>query len=534
VSVLAPSKDRCVINIHRSSAARVLHFGEGFLREKLPEGTRVLYPPPPLQAVKDTKAAIRYAIAHPEGSEPLFALLKPGMKVTIGIDDISLPLPPMRTPDVRQEILEVVLDQLAEYGVEDVHLIIAVSLHRRMTEDEIRRMVGPRVFRQYFPDRLYNHDAEDRPNLVKLGETPHKEPVWLSRRAAESDLVLYVNINLVPMDGGHKSVGVGLTCYETLRSHHTPQTILDSKSFMDPEKSALAKSCNRIGKIVNESVRVFTIETTINNDMFGGTPLAFLQKNEDEWHAGDELAFNVANAALQRIPRAAKRAFFMKVPASYGVTGVHAGSTEAVHVKTLENCFKQYSVPVQGSCDVLVSGVPYVCPYNVNSILNPLLVHCTALGYFYHMYRGKEPLLRKGGVIIVTHPLYDEFDPDVHPSYIEFFHRLLTETRDSKILEAKYEEKFAREPAYIHMYRTGKAYHPVHPFYMWYWGEAGRANAGKVIVVGAESKRSAEILGWDVVPTLDDALGEARAFLGKSSPDVTVLHHPPLLLADMK
>ncbi|HZU96224.1 MAG TPA: transcriptional regulator, partial [Planctomycetota bacterium] len=342
------------------------------------------------------------------------------------------------------------------------------------------------------------------------------------------------NLNLVPMDGGHKSVGVGLTCYETLRSHHNPKTILESWSFMDPDRSALAKSCNRIGKIVNQSVRVFTIETTINNDMFGTGPLSFLQKNEDDWNAADELAFKAANYALEKLPRAAKRAFFMKIPANYGVTGVHAGSTDAVHVKTLENCFKQYAVPVSGQADILVSGVPYVCPYNVNSILNPLLVHCTALGYFFNLYRGKEPLLRKGGVIIITHPLYDEFDPDVHPSYIEFFHRLLTETRDSKVLEHDYEERFAREPSYIHMFRTGKAYHPVHPFYMWYWGEAGRAHSGKVIVVGPESRRCAEILGWDVAPTLDDAFGEARAFLGKQNPQITVLHHPPILLADMK
>ena len=31
----------------------------------------------------------------------------------------------------------------------------------------------------------------------------------VNRRAAESDLLIYVNINFVPMDGGHKSVGTG-------------------------------------------------------------------------------------------------------------------------------------------------------------------------------------------------------------------------------------------------------------------------------------------------------------------------------------
>ena len=42
-----------------------------------------------------------------------------------------------------------------------------------------------------------------------LGKTDHGEEVLLSRRAAESDLLIYLNINLVPMDGGHKSVAVG-------------------------------------------------------------------------------------------------------------------------------------------------------------------------------------------------------------------------------------------------------------------------------------------------------------------------------------
>ena len=36
-----------------------------------------------------------------------------------------------------------------------------------------------------------------------------------------------------------------------------------------------------------------------------------------------------------------------------------------------------------------------------------------------------------------------------------------------------FEREFARNPTYIHMYRYGNAYHGVHPFYMWYWGEPG-------------------------------------------------------------
>jgi hypothetical protein len=199
-----------VVTLNRRSAPRLIPYGDDFMSEKLPAGTRVIYPPPPLDALPDPDAAIRYALLHPLNADPLFAQLNPNMRVTIAIDDISLPLPPMRRPDIRERLLNSVLQTLADYGVDDVHLIIATSLHRRMTESEIRRMVGERAFKQFWPERLYNFDAENRAEIVKMGKTDHGEEVWLSRRAAESDLVLYLNLNLVPMDGGHKSVAVGL------------------------------------------------------------------------------------------------------------------------------------------------------------------------------------------------------------------------------------------------------------------------------------------------------------------------------------
>ena len=214
------ARSELVVKVNRRSERRIIPYGEEFLFEKLPVGTRVIYPPPPLDPLADPDQAIRYALLHPENQDPLFAQLSPNMRVTIAIDDISLPLPQMRRPDIRERLLNQVLQTLADYGVDDVHLVIATSLHRRMTEAEIRRVVGERAFKQYWPDRLYNFDAENRAELAMLGKTDHGEEVWLSRRAAESDLLIYLNINLVPMDGGHKSVAVGLAPYQSLRHHH--------------------------------------------------------------------------------------------------------------------------------------------------------------------------------------------------------------------------------------------------------------------------------------------------------------------------
>ncbi len=522
--------DPDIVFIDRNSAARVLHYGEDFLEEHLPVGTRVIYPPPPIRGLPNPRGAIRHAINHPLGCDPLHAQLRPGMRVTIALDDISLPLPPMATPDVRQIALEVVLEMLGDHGVDDIHLIIANSLHRKMTETEMRRMVGPAIHKEYFPSRYYNHDAEDPDGVVELGRTRHREPVRVNRRAVESDLVIYLNINLVPMDGGHKSVTVGLCDYQSLRPHHEPQTIRDSDGYMDPSRSALGHKVNRMGKIVDRHMNVFHIETVLNNRMYADA-LSFLGKNEDDYTDFDRMKLAATRFTLSRLPRGAKRSFFHRIPGAFELIACYAGQTEPVHEQTLKRSFEQYSVPVKGQCDILLCGVPYISPYNVNSILNPLLVQVMGPGYLFNLYRNK-PVVRKGGTLILAHPCHDEFDPEFHPSYIEFFHRLLPETRDAFVLRERYEEEFASNPSYVQMYRDGHAYHGAHPFFMWYWGENGRQHLGRIIVAGPRNRHIPEILGWESAANVTEAIAMARSELGRSA-EITMMHVPPIMVPEV-
>src|SRR6195952_5475412 len=93
---------------------------------------------------------------------------KPDRKLTIAFDDISLPLPKMKKPDVRQRVIEAVLDLAADAGVDDVHLIAALALHRRMHEFELRHAVGDRVYDAFAPrGLLYQHYAEDPTALIE-------------------------------------------------------------------------------------------------------------------------------------------------------------------------------------------------------------------------------------------------------------------------------------------------------------------------------------------------------------------------------
>jgi hypothetical protein len=508
----------------------LVHEGEGFRLQRFPLGSRVVYPPDPLPGIRDVEGAIRHALMHPHGTEPLSDLLRPGMRLTIAFDDISIPLPPMQTPDIRGRVIEQVLEVAARRGVDDVKLVVANSLHRRMTPGEIKRALGERVFRSFWPEALSNFDAEDPNGLAYIGQTDRGEDVEISRRAAESDLLVYVNINLVAMDGGHKSVPVGLGSYRSLRHHHNVHTMLNSTSYMDPPHSALHGSAARMGRVLAEHLRIFTIETTLNNETFPKA-FGFLNRREWEWSLADQASFLASKRANEAAPPRVRREVFRRIVAPYGVTGINAGETEAVHERTLANVHRQQLVEVEGQSDVLVVGLPYICPYNVNSVMNPILVQCLGLGYFFNLYRGK-PLVRPGGTMILFHPTPWEFHQVHHPSYVDFFDEVLAETTDPAAIEAKFEQQYAQDPWYVHLYRTSYAYHGVHPFYMWYWGAHAMDYLGDVIFVGAD-RRAVRRMGFRTATSFADALEMAQDTVG-SSPRITYLHCPPLALAEVR
>ncbi len=521
-----------VLEVDRSTPPTLMWNGEGFMTQRLPAGSRIIYAPEPFDALEDPEGAIRHALEHPTGeSEPLSALLFSGMKLTICFDDISLPLPPMAAPDVRQMVIEAVLDAAAEAGVDDVVLIAALALHRRMTEPELRHALGNRVYDAFAPQgALLQHDAEDPDALTYLGQTKHGEDVEINKRAAESDLLVYVNINLVAMDGGHKSVATGLASYKSLRHHHNPETMKHSKSFMHAPSSELHSANWRMGRLIKDAgIKIFQIETTLNTDTFPEN-FSFLQKREWEWNLRDRATYNVTKRALDLAPPKMARQIFHSIRSPHALRSVYAGEVEAVHERILEDVWAQQGVAVEGQTDIVTMGLPYISPYNVNSILNPILVACLGLGYFFNMYKGR-PVVREGGVAIMFHPTRPEFHPGHHPSYIDFFEQVLTETTDAQVMHERYEEAFATDPWYRHLYRTGHAYHGVHPFYMWYWISHGLDHLGKVIIVGGDPA-TVRRLGFHPASTFDDALEIARDVVGPS-PSITHLHTPPLLMADV-
>src|ERR1041384_904165 len=64
------SRPGFVLEVDERTPALLMHQGEGFRLEKLPLGSRVIYPPESLPGIRDVDEAIRQALANPVGRPP--------------------------------------------------------------------------------------------------------------------------------------------------------------------------------------------------------------------------------------------------------------------------------------------------------------------------------------------------------------------------------------------------------------------------------------------------------------------------------
>ena len=149
--------------------------------------------------------------------------------------------------------------------------------------------------------------------------------------------------------------------------------------------------------------------------------------------------------------------------------------------------------------------------------MNPVLVQCTGLGYLFNMYPRQAAGTRR------RHR--DHLPSAARSSSIPSIIRVTSSSSIAACARPptppnwsdNFEAEFARNPTYIHMYRYGHAYHGVHPFYMWYWGEPARQHVGRVIAAGCEEPEVAARMGWESADTLDEAIAMATSDLGRSA-----------------
>ena len=461
-------------------------YGDEVIAVQLPERTRTITAKRPRPAVPDIKSAVRDAIENPVAHEPLRKLVGPKAKVTIAFDDASGSYFQTRRTDFRRVAIELIVDELLAAGVDrqDIRLLCAQGLHRKLSRTEIETFLGRDLVLKFGYNHLYCHDAEDPEQLVHLGYTKRGFDVEVNRAVIDSDQFIYLNTMWAPFNGGWKSTAVGLGTFRSIRHHHRPWPTASGQSVDDPKSSSFKKLVWEQGKLIEKALeekgrRLFTVETVYDNS----------EPEKD-------------------------------------LIAVNAGHPTEVHPHTLEAIQDQLVVDVEGQSDILIAGIANSAEcYSKFSTINPILVANQAMANTVMQFQGA-PVVREGGIAILAHPLEATFDERRFAPYREFYDRLLAEDTDPYQLWENYVEEFANRPEYIFGYRHGYAYHGSHPFFMWNSTTVPRRYLGAIYFAGVKDPEVARRCGFEAFKTVEEAVAAAESELGPSS-SITLLKRPP-------
>jgi len=418
------------------------------------------------------------ALASPIGLPRLRDLVTPRARVTIAFDDHTTgSFGPIRPIAIRA-----VLDELAAAGVarSQVTLVLANALHRMLRPDELARLLDEELVRE-FGTRLVCHDAEDPDAIVDLGTTAeHGYPVDVSRHVTDADLVVYVNTNYIRgFTGGWKSVCVGLSTWRSIRVTHTP----DGMS-MSLDRNRMHAVLDEMGHHLEARLgrRIFKIDSVL----------------ADPFHVAHVFA-----GAVDETRRAARAAEARRFPPR------RDAAPEPV--------------------DILVYGVPDSSPYAIWASINPILTLISmGLGYLGGMI---DAAGKPGCTVVMAAAVRDSWDRVHHPSYPDVWERVLPETRDPYEISARFEDAFAQHAEHVDAYRHRFAFHPIHGILATHPLKRLR-RVGRVIVAAPRDPHVPRHLGFDVAPSVEEAIARAQALHG---PDASIgVVTQPAMPADPK
>ncbi len=196
-----------------------LPWGDEKLPISLPENWKVIgyLEPNDVPPVKDVTTEVKRSLNNPIGMAKLTDLVKPGMKVTVVIDDISRPTP------VRV-VMPQVLAALEQAGVsrDTLTIVPALGLHRPMTLEEVQNRTG---IDDLQVSQVRNLSCDDLDTMVNLGTTSRGTPVYLDKAVAEADLVISIGCIephiIASFGGGYKNLLPGTAARVTIAHNHS-------------------------------------------------------------------------------------------------------------------------------------------------------------------------------------------------------------------------------------------------------------------------------------------------------------------------
>lgn len=260
-------------------------------------------------ALADPAKAVAEALEHPIASESLRSIAAKKLaassaaKAVIVISDNTRPVPYKGEGNILTPIIDTLF--AVGYRKEQILVLIATGTHRPMTDDEIERIIDPRVFAQGVT--VLNHDCLDEEALTYLGRTERGSEVRINRRYVEADLKILTGLVeshfMAGVSGGRKSICPGLISEQGTFLFHGAELMGHPES----------RDLNLAGNPVHE-------EST-----------AFARM------AGSDFIINVT------------------LDHAFAITGVYAGDMEAAFLKAYEMVKGYARIPIKAEADIVIT-----------------------------------------------------------------------------------------------------------------------------------------------------------------------------------
>lgn len=445
-------------------------YGTGFMAAELPDDSTDVFIPgetyqdPPHIPLERIEEETRKAILDPIGMPPISRSVKKGDKVAIVFPDR---VKGGTQPTAHRIVsIPIVLEELYKAGVEkkDVKLICSNGLHRKNTDEEIRSLLGDKIFHEFwFSKQIVNHDSEDYDNLIDLGTTDNGDRVIMNKEVHDSDFCVLIGHSMGNpyggYSGGYKHCATGITHWRCIGEHHNPEVMHRADFMPTSTKSTMRRKFDEIGMHMEKRMgkKFFTVDAVL-----------------------DTKANQIA---------------------------VVAGCAKDIQPICWEIANKRtYAKWAEKKYDVMVFGMPQAFHYGNGMGTNPILMMQAISAQILRHKR----VLSERCVIICSSTCNGYWHKEEFPSYEDTFKVFLGNYNNTLPDLAKYGEYFATRKEYIDQYRFNYGYHPFHAFSMMSCGHLAEKHAAAVYIVGAVEPGLARSMGLKTRATFEQALADAR------------------------
>ena len=450
-------------------------YGQGMMSAQLPDDTDVFIPgetvpDPPCIPEEKLVEATRDSILHPMGMPPLSQLAHKGSKVVIVFPDR---VKGGEQPTAHRKVsIPIVLEELYKAGVEkkDILLLCSNGLHRKNTEEEIRRVLGEELFSDFWPTgQIRNHDSEDYEHLVDLGTTPRGDPVLVNKYVYEADVAVLIGHTqgnpYGGYSGGYKHCATGITHWRSIASHHVPAVMHRPDFTPVSSHSLMRQKFDEIGQYMEERM-------------------------------GKK--FFCCDAVLDTRSRQIE---------------INSGWAKVMQPTSWETADRRTYVHwAEKKYDVLVFGMPQFFHYGDGMGTNPIMMMQAISAEIIRHKR----VLSDRCVVICSSTCNGSFHDELFTGYREIYELFQKDHMNTLRDVNRYGEYFATNEEYIRRYRYCNGFHPFHGFSMISCGHIAEMNTAAIYIVGAEQPGYARGMGMKTRATFEEALADAqKKYLGE-------------------